>query len=169
MPRIIRLSNLTKTFHQGTPGEKRVIRKISLDVNPGDFITVIGSNGAGKTTLFNLISGNMMPTDGTIHFDGEDVTHLREHQRANRIGRIFQDPLAGTASNMTIQDNMTITHKKGFKWPIISLNRKMRSFFKNEVRQLKMALEDRMGENVSTLSGGQRQALTLLMTVLLQS
>lgn len=163
---IIELSHLTKTFLQGTPGEKQVIKGISLNVAPGDFITVIGSNGAGKTTLFNLISGNIMPTTGSIRFGNEDVTRLPEYKRAHRIGRIFQDPLAGTASNMSIEDNMMITHRKGFKWPVIRLNRKMRAFFRDELRHLDMDLENRIKENVSALSGGQRQALTLLMTVL---
>ncbi|SLM28091.1 ABC-type transporter, ATP-binding protein (ATPase) [Desulfamplus magnetovallimortis] len=163
---MIQLKNINKTFNPETPSEKQVIKDICLDVKKGDFITVIGSNGAGKSTLFNLISGNIMPSSGKILLGGEDVTKQPEYKRASRIGRIFQDPLAGTASNMTIEDNMMITFKKGFKWPLISLNRKMKNLFKEEIRQLDMELEKRMQENVSSLSGGQRQALTLLMTVL---
>ncbi len=163
---MIQLHNITKIFNSGTPDEKQVIKDTTLDVKQGDFITVIGSNGAGKTTLFNLVSGNIMPSSGKIFLNGEDATKQPEYKRAEHIGRIFQDPLAGTASNMTLEDNMMITFKKGFKWPVISLNRKMRDYFKKEIKQLEMNLETRMQENVNSLSGGQRQALTLLMTVI---
>ncbi len=163
---MIRLEQLTKIFGQGTAEEKTVIRKVDFQACKGDFVTIIGSNGAGKTTLFNLISGALMPTSGRILIDGKAVTRKPEYKRAACIGRIFQDPLAGTASNMTIEDNMMITSQKGFKWPIISLNNKKRAFFREQVRQLNMGLEHRLKDNVSALSGGQRQALTLLMTVL---
>ncbi len=163
---MIRLEHLNKTFYQGTPDEKNVIRDLNLTLEPGDFLTIIGSNGAGKTTLLNLISGAMMPTSGRIFIREKEVTRLPEYQRAHYIGRIFQDPLAGTASNMTLEDNMTITARKGFKWPWISLNKTMREKFRDQVTCLNMGLENRMKENVSSLSGGQRQALTLLMTVM---
>ena len=163
---MIRLSDLTCTFHAGTPNAKTVIREVSLCVDAGEFITIIGSNGAGKTTLFNLISGTLAPTAGRVFLKDVDVTGHPEHERARYIGRIFQDPLVGTASNMTLEDNMMITCKKGFKWPVISLNRKMRTYFGEQLIHLKMGLESRMKENVSNLSGGQRQALTLLMMVL---
>ncbi len=163
---MIRLQNLNCTFHAGTPNAKTVIRDLNLSVDAGEFVTIIGSNGAGKTTLFNLISGSLPPTSGTVLINGEDVTARPEYLRARTMGRIFQDPLAGTASTMTLEDNMMITCKKGFKWPVISLNRKMRAYFRSQLAQLEMGLESRMKENVSTLSGGQRQALTLLMMVL---
>ncbi|MDD9303431.1 MAG: ATP-binding cassette domain-containing protein [Desulfobacter sp.] len=163
---MICLSNISKTFNPGAPGEKTVIQDLNLRVEPGDFLTIIGSNGAGKTTLFNLISGAMLPSSGEIKIKDRDVTSLPEYKRARLIGRIFQDPLAGTASNMTLEDNMMITSKKGFKWPRISLTRAMRNRFQAKVKVLNMGLEARMKENVSSLSGGQRQALTLLMTVL---
>ncbi len=143
-----------------------MIRDLNLTVEAGEFVTIIGSNGAGKTTLFNLISGNLLPTSGRVFIKGEDVTDHPEYKRAVTMGRIFQDPLAGTASNMTLEDNMMITYKKGFKWPVISLNRNMRAYFKSQLVNLQMGLESRMKENISTLSGGQRQALTLLMMVL---
>jgi putative ABC transport system ATP-binding protein len=162
---MIRLERVTKVFNPGTPGEKAVIRDMDITVTPGDFVTIIGSNGAGKTTLFNLISGACFPTSGVVRIKGTDVTREPEYRRAAHIGRIFQDPLAGTASNMTLEDNMMITSKKGFKWPVISLNRRTRTAFREEISQLGMNLENRMKENVSSLSGGQRQALTLLMTV----
>jgi len=163
---MIRLENLNCTFHAGTPNAKTVIRNLDLMVQAGEFVTIIGSNGAGKTTLFNLISGSLMPTSGNVYIGDEDVTPHPEYKRARYLGRIFQDPLVGTASNMTLEDNMMITCKKGFKWPVISLNRKMRAYFHEQLISLKMGLEARMKENVSSLSGGQRQALTLLMMVL---
>ncbi len=163
---MIRLENIVCTFHAGSPNAKTVIQNLNLTVAAGEFITIIGSNGAGKTTLFNLISGNLMPTAGQVFIKGKDVTAHPEYKRARCLGRIFQDPLVGTASNMTIEDNMMITAKKGFKWPVISLDRKRRDYFKSQLVTLEMGLESRMKENVSTLSGGQRQALTLLMMVL---
>ncbi|MGA6925518.1 MAG: ATP-binding cassette domain-containing protein [Desulfosarcina sp.] len=163
---MIRLEDLTCTFHAGTPNAKSVIRNLNLTVDAGEFVTIIGSNGAGKTTLFNLISGSLKPTSGRVLINGADVTDHPEYRRARTMGRIFQDPLAGTASNMTLEDNMMITCKKGFKWPVISLNRGLRAYFKSQLVNLEMGLESRMKENVNTLSGGQRQALTLLMMVL---
>ena len=163
---MIRLENVNCTFHAGTPNAKTVIQDLNLTVGQGEFVTIIGSNGAGKTTLFNLISGNLTPTSGKVFIKDTDVTNHPEYKRATYLGRIFQDPLVGTASNMTLEDNMMITCKKGFKWPVISLNNKMRRYFKSQLVNLKMGLESRMKENVSTLSGGQRQALTLLMMVL---
>ena len=163
---MIRLQDLNCTFFSGTPNAKTVIHNLNLTVEAGEFVTIIGSNGAGKTTLFNLISGSLTPTAGRVLINGEDVTAKPEYKRARTIGRIFQDPLAGTASNMTLEDNMMITCRKGFKWPVISLNRRMRAHFCEQLINLKMGLESRIKENVSTLSGGQRQALTLLMMVL---
>lgn len=163
---MIRLTDINKRFHETTPNEVHLIKNLNLQVKKGDFITIIGSNGAGKTTLFNLISGNLLPSSGSIFINQKEVTKDPEYKRANTIGRIFQDPLLGTASGMTLEDNMMITYKKGFKWLSISLGKKMREFFKTELIQLDMGLETRMKENVCMLSGGQRQALTLLMTVL---
>lgn len=163
---MIQLTDINKSFNENTPNEVHVIKNLNLKVKKNDFITIIGSNGAGKTTLFNLISGNILPSSGSVTIQGKDVTKNPEYKRAKYIGRIFQDPLLGTASGMTLEDNMMITYKKGFKWLKISLNKKMRRFFKTELVKLDMGLENRMTENVSMLSGGQRQALTLLMTVL---
>ncbi len=163
---MIRLTDINKRFHETTPNEVHLIKGLNLQIKKGDFITIIGSNGAGKTTLFNLISGNLLPSSGSIFINQREVTNDPEYKRANTIGRIFQDPLLGTASGMTLEDNMMITFKKGFKWLSISLGKKMREFFKTELIRLDMGLESRMKENVCMLSGGQRQALTLLMTVL---
>ena len=162
---MITLENIRKAFNPGTINEKTVINNLDFKAQKGDFITIVGSNGAGKTTLFNLISGAMSPTHGRILIRNKDVTHEPEYRRAKNIGRIFQDPLAGTASNMTLEDNMMITARKGFKWPKISLTRKVSKEFEARVKVLGMGLEHRLKENVNALSGGQRQALTLLMTV----
>jgi putative ABC transport system ATP-binding protein len=163
---MIRIENTTKIFNQGTADEITAIRDVSLRVDRGDFITIIGSNGAGKTTLFNLIAGSIFPTEGRIIVNGEDLTKEPEYKRAKFIGRIFQDPMLGTASNMTLEDNMMICRRKGFKGLKISLNRKMRKYFKEQLAHLEMDLELRLKDNVALLSGGQRQALTLLMMVL---
>ena len=160
---MIRLENLSKIFNEDTPNKTLALRYISLDIKEGDFITIIGSNGAGKTTLFNIISGTYPPTEGRVFIDGQDVTRHPEYKRARYIGRIFQDPLLGTASNMTLEDNMMICYKKGFKGLRISLNHKMKEFFREQLDQLDMDLDNRMKDNVVLLSGGQRQALTLLM------
>ncbi len=163
---MVRLEQVTKIFHQGTQNENCAINSVNLKVNAGDFITIIGSNGAGKTTLFNLISGNVLPTYGKVFVNERDVTRDPEYKRARYIGRIFQNPLLGTASNMSLEDNMMITYRKGFKGLKISLNHKMREYFKEQLKSLDMNLENRMKDNVGLLSGGQRQALTLLMMVL---
>jgi len=163
---MIVVENVTKIFNEGTVNENTALRKVSLKIEQGDFITIIGSNGAGKTTLFNIISGNQMPTEGDIYRNDRRITRDPEYKRAVYIGRIFQNPLLGTASNMTLEDNMMIIYKKGFKGLSISLNNKMRNFFRRELVQLDMDLENRLKDNVGLLSGGQRQALTLLMMVI---
>jgi putative tryptophan/tyrosine transport system ATP-binding protein len=163
---MIRLENLSKVFGIGTVNENVAIRNVNLEVKEGEFITVIGSNGAGKSTLFNLIAGSYPPTEGKVFVNGTDVTREPEYRRSRYIGRIFQDPLLGTASNMTLEDNMMITWRKGFKTLRISLNNRMREFFREKLLRLEMGLENRLKDNVGLLSGGQRQALTLLMMVL---
>ena len=164
------LKNISITFNAGTPDENRALHDINLTINKGDFITVIGSNGAGKSTLYNLISGTYFPTCGTITLDTEtgkkDITHEKEYRRAKYIGRIFQNPLLGTAGKMSLEDNMIIASKKGFKGLSISLNNKMREHFKEQLSILNMGLENRLNDNVEQFSGGQRQALTLLMAVM---
>jgi len=163
---MIRLENVIKVFNQGTVNENTALRGINLRVKEGDFITIVGSNGAGKTTLFNTISGSFAPISGEIFFNDRNVTRMPEYKRAKYLGRIFQDPLMGTASNMSLEDNMMICYKKGFKGLKISLNSRMREKFREELKALDMGLENRMEYNVQLFSGGQRQALTLLMTVL---
>jgi putative ABC transport system ATP-binding protein len=163
---MIAIKDASVIFNQGTVNENKALQDINLNVKEGDFITIIGSNGAGKSTLFNLIAGTITPTVGTIHLKGRNITREPEYKRAQYIGRIFQNPLLGTASNMSLADNMMITYRKGFKWLKRSLNNKMKEYFQSELVQLKMGLESRMKENLLMFSGGQRQALTLLMMVL---
>ncbi len=163
---MIQLENTNKIFNVGTVDENIAITNMNLIMDKGDFITIIGSNGAGKTTLFNLIAGSIFPTEGRILVNGKDLTQKPEYKRARFIGRIFQDPLLGTASGMTLEDNMMICFKKGFKGLKISLNKKMRAFFKEQLAPLEMGLEHRLKDNVALFSGGQRQALTLLMMVI---
>lgn len=164
--KILTLENISITFNPGTPDENPAIKNINLSVNKGDFITVIGSNGAGKSTLYNIISGNLQPTTGSIKLNNQDITKLPEYKRAQYFGRIFQNPLLGTAGKMSLADNMMICSKKGWKGLKISLSKQRREEFKEELKKLNMGLENRLNDNVSQFSGGQRQALTLLMTVM---
>ena len=154
------------TFHAGTPDENRALKNINLKINQGDFITVIGSNGAGKSTLMNVIAGTYKASSGEIFYDGRNVTKEPEYKRARYIGRIFQNPLLGTAGKMSLEDNMVICSKKGSKSLRISLNNKLRAAFREQLKALDMNLENRLNDNVELLSGGQRQALTLLMAVM---
>ena len=164
--KILTLENISITFNPGTPDENPALKNINLSVNKGDFITVIGSNGAGKSTLYNIISGNLQPTIGSIKLNNQDITKLPEYKRAQYFGRIFQNPLLGTAGKMSLADNMMICSKKGWKGLKISLSKQRREEFKEELKKLNMGLENRLNDNVSQFSGGQRQALTLLMTVM---
>ncbi|OQA64851.1 MAG: Carnitine transport ATP-binding protein OpuCA [Spirochaetes bacterium ADurb.Bin269] len=163
---MMRIQHVGVVFNPGTPDENRALKDVSLDVRKGDFLTVIGSNGAGKTTLYNVIAGTYAPTSGHIFVRDIDVTRTREYKRARYIGRIFQNPLLGTAGKMSLEDNMVICHKKGYKGLKISLNSKLRAYFRERLRELDMGLENRLADNVDQFSGGQRQALTLLMAVL---
>jgi len=172
---MIELKDIGITFHEGTPDENTALKNINLKINQGDFITVIGSNGAGKSTLYNLIAGTLTPTTGHIYLDEKkedgsslqrEITNDAEYKRAAYIGRIFQNPLLGTAGKMSLEDNMIICSKKGWHGLRISLNKKKREEFRNQLKVLEMGLEDRLNDNVELLSGGQRQALTLLMAVL---
>ncbi|WP_422481598.1 ABC transporter ATP-binding protein [Pleomorphochaeta sp. DL1XJH-081] len=163
---MLKIEQVSKVFYPGTVNEKTAIEYLNLDVKPGDFITVVGSNGSGKSTLFNLIAGSYPVTGGRISLNGKDVTNTPEYKRAFTIGRIFQDPTKGTAAAMSIEDNMVTALHKGMKSLKITLNSAVREHFRDELKQLSMGLEDRLKDNVGLLSGGQRQALTLLMTVL---
>lgn len=165
---MIKIENLNVVFNKGTPDENHALKNINLEINKGDFITVIGSNGAGKSTLYNAIAGTLMPESGHIFLDEEnrEITFEKEYKRARYIGRIFQNPLLGTAGKMSLEDNMMICSKKGWKGLRISLTGKMREYFRSQLKILDMGLENRLNDNVNQFSGGQRQALTLLMAVM---
>jgi putative ABC transport system ATP-binding protein len=172
---MIRLENLEVVFAPGTPDENIALGNVSLRLERGDFLTIIGSNGAGKSTLYNAIAGTVPLSGGRIFIREEraggatverEITREAEYRRARYIGRIFQNPLLGTAGRMTLEDNMMLCHKKGYKSLRISLNKTMRAYFRDHLRTLGMGLENRLHDNVELFSGGQRQALTLLMTVM---
>lgn len=154
-------------FHAGTVNEKTALAGVDLHLAPGEFVTVIGGNGAGKSTLLNCVSGAYAPTSGEIWIDGQNVTHMPEHRRAKLLGRVFQDPMMGTAGNMWIEENPALAlrrgQKRGLRWGITQKEREM---FKEQLRRLDLGLEDRLSTKVKLLSGGQRQALTLLMATL---
>ncbi len=163
---MIQLKDINMIFGEGTPNRNHVLKDVNLNVKQGDFITIVGSNGAGKTTLYNAVSGHYPVTSGQVLFNETDVTRMPEFKRSEFIGRIFQNPLLGTAGNMSIEDNMVIASYKGMKKIRRTLNKKKREQFKDLLVQLEMNLENRLKNNVALLSGGQRQALTLLMMVM---
>ena len=153
--------NITLTFNPGTTDEKCALDDLSLHAGRGDFISIIGANGAGKSTLFNAIAGSFLTDSGEILLDGEDITLMPEHKRAKRIGRLFQDPMRGSAPGMTIEENLALAAGTGGWLSHVSRAEKQR--FRDRVALLGMGLEDRMRQPVGLLSGGQRQALTLMM------
>lgn len=163
---MLKLTNVKKTFNLGTVNEKIALDGVSLEVKDGDFATIIGSNGAGKSTLFNAIAGSFYVDEGSVELDGKDITYVPEHKRAKEIGRLFQDPMKGTAPHMTIEENLALAYvrvSKG-KYSVFSrINQEQRAKFREKLALLNMGLEDRMKQPVGMLSGGQRQALTLLM------
>jgi putative ABC transport system ATP-binding protein len=165
---MLTLQNITKTFAKGTVNEKTALAGIDLHLNKGDFVTVLGSNGAGKSTLFGAIAGTFRPDTGSVILDGQDITHLPDYQRSKFIGRLFQDPLKGTAPNMTIEENLALAYMRASSHtsPFSMISKKDRTGFRERLAQLELGLEDRMDHPVGLLSGGQRQALTLLMATL---
>ena len=164
---MLKLDNIYKTFNKGTINEKKALAGLSLHLEPGDFVTVIGGNGAGKSTMLNAVAGVWPVDSGRIILDGVDVTALPEHKRAGYIGRVFQDPMMGTAPNMQIEENMALAmrrgEKRGLRWAVTNAERER---FREQLSTLGLGLEDRMTAKVGLLSGGQRQALTLLMASL---
>ncbi|MGN0430505.1 MAG: ABC transporter ATP-binding protein [Acetatifactor sp.] len=162
------INHISKTFHPGTISAKTALNDLSVHLAPGDFVTIIGSNGAGKSTLFNAVAGSFYVDAGTITLDGRDITYLPEHKRAKVIGRMFQDPLKGTAPNMTIEENLALAYvRSGEKSSLFStLKKKDKDIFRERLALLNMGLEDRLKHPVGLLSGGQRQALTLLMATM---
>ena len=161
---MLQLSHVSKLFHPGSPDEKIALIDVNLHLEPGDFVTVIGSNGAGKSTLMNMISGVIKPDAGDVRIDGIDISHFPEFKRSRWIGRVFQDPMAGTAPNMTIEENLAMAYSRGKRRGLrfdVGANRRM--LFKTELSRLGIGLENRLQAKVGTLSGGERQALSLLM------
>lgn len=164
---MLRAEHLSKTFNKGTINEKKALSDLSLHLEPGDFVTVIGGNGAGKSTMLNAIAGVWPVDEGKIILDGRDITALPEYKRASLIGRVFQDPMMGTAPNMQVEENLALAlrrgERRGLRWEI---TQKEREHYREVLEPLGLGLEDRLKAKVGLLSGGQRQALTLLMASL---
>ncbi len=164
---MLEIQNIHKTFNPGTINEKVALNGVNLNLNPGDFVTIIGGNGAGKSTTLNAIAGVWPVDEGKIIVDGVDITKLSEHKRALYLGRVFQDPMTGTAATMSIEENMAIAarrgERRGLGWGITKIERER---YKEALKELDLGLEDRLSSKVGLLSGGQRQAITLLMASL---
>ena len=179
---ILTITNLNKTFYPNTLNEKKALKNLNLTLNSGDFVTIIGSNGAGKSTLFNAICGNFYPDNGRIILDGKNLIGLSEYERALEIGRLFQDPMKGTAPSMTIEENLALAYGRKNKFNLFhknketttikrkshffALNKRDTSYFRELLETLDLGLENRMKVKVGTLSGGQRQAVSLLMSTI---
>ena len=165
---MLKLENISLTFHPGTVNEKKALENLSLHLEKGDFVTILGSNGAGKSTLFNTIAGTYLPDSGRVILDGRDITRQPDYKRSKQIGRLFQDPLKGTAPNMTIEENLALAYLRAnhAKSPFSMVSKSDRAEFRERLSMLNLGLEDRMDQPVGLLSGGQRQALTLLMATL---
>ena len=165
---MLQVTQLTKTFAKGTINEKKALCGVDLTMAPGDFLTILGSNGAGKSTLFGAIAGSFLPDSGKIVLDGTDITNMPDYKRSKFIGRLFQDPLKGTAPNMTIEENLALAYMRASSLhrPLSVISAADRREFRERLSQLELGLEDRMDHPVGLLSGGQRQALTLLMATL---
>ena len=157
----------TKTFLPGTPNAHTAMEDLNLHLEKGDFVTVIGSNGAGKSTLFNAVAGSFWLDEGQILLDGQDITFMKEHKRASMLGRLFQDPMKGTAPHMTIEENLALAYSRSKRGRLsIAVKKEDTRLFRDALKEFGMGLEDRMNTQVGLLSGGQRQALTLLMSTI---
>ncbi|MBQ8797296.1 MAG: ABC transporter ATP-binding protein [Oscillospiraceae bacterium] len=164
---MLKITNLQKTFNPGTVNAKTALDGLNLTLNDGDFVTVIGGNGAGKSTMLNAIAGVWKPDQGTVEIDGVDVTNMPEHKRAAFLGRVFQDPMKGTAPDMEIAENLSIASRRGVRRKLVrGVRKRDREEYKKLLATLELGLEDRLSAKVGLLSGGQRQAVTLLMATL---
>lgn len=164
---MIQIRNLCKTFNKNTINEKQVFDKLSLDIKEGDFITIIGSNGAGKSTLLNMISGSLDKDSGSINVNNKDISDLKEYKRSKFIARVYQDPSFGTSPSMTILENLSMAINKGNKFGLsMGVSKKNIEYFKEILAELSLGLEDQLNSKVSLLSGGQRQALSLIMATI---
>jgi putative ABC transport system ATP-binding protein len=162
---VLELKNISLVFNEGTVDEKKALTDTNLKLDKGDFVTVIGSNGAGKSTLMNVISGNLFPDVGDVLINGKQVVHLPEYKRSKFVGRVFQDPMAGTAPSMTIEENLAMAYSRNKKRRLLpGVTKSRREMFKEYLKTLNLGLEDRLTAKVGLLSGGERQALSLLMT-----
>ncbi len=164
----LELQNVTKTFHAGTVNECAALRGVDLTLDSGDFIMIIGSNGAGKSTLFNAICGSFELDAGRILLDGADITRTPDYKRALHIGRLFQDPLRGTSPNLTVEENLALAYGRKARRSLFALDKRNAKFFREQLAQLDLGLEDRMTTKIGLLSGGQRQAVALLMCTISQ-
>jgi putative ABC transport system ATP-binding protein len=164
---MIRLTDLHITFNRGTAMETKALRGVTLDIKKGDFVCVIGGNGAGKSTLLNALCGDLTPDKGKVFIDNKDVTPLSSWQRAPYVARVFQDPMAGTCANLTIEENLALAMGRGEKRTFrLALSKKYREIFRHQLSRLKLGLENRLRDPIGLLSGGQRQAVSLIMAVL---
>ena len=166
---MLKLDHISKTFNPGTVNEKKALSDLNLDLKPGEFATIVGTNGAGKSTLFHAIAGVFLVDEGKILLDGQDLTFQPEYRRSQKIGRLFQDPMRGTAPSMTIEENLSLAYLRTTRSRHAFFSRpgkKEKELFREKLSMLGMGLEDRMDQKVGLLSGGQRQALTLLMATL---
>lgn len=164
---MLKITDACKTFAKGTSNEHTALRNLSLNLEKGDFVTILGSNGAGKSTLFNAICGNFILDSGNIMLDGKDITFISEHKRAREIGRLFQDPMKGTAPNLTIEENLALSYSRGHhKYFGPAVGKKEKNLFKEKLAGFNMGLEDRMQTKMGLLSGGQRQVVTLMMSTI---
>ncbi len=171
---MLEIKNLSITFNKQTANDKKALNNLSLHLNEGDFVTIIGSNGAGKSTLLNCISGSYQNDEGSIDLNGSAIHTLKEHKRAQHIGRLFQDPLKGTAPNMSIEENLELAYRRGnltqnfyTRFLKVKISKEEKELFKSKLSLLELGLEERMKSKVGLLSGGQRQALTLLMATII--
>lgn len=161
------MRNLSKTFNIDTINETTIFDNLSVDVNDGDFISIIGSNGAGKSTFLNLIGGSLEKDEGSILLDGKDISNLKEYDRAKFIGRVFQNPALGTVSSMTVLENLSLAYNKGKKYNLSkAVNKENIPYFKKLLSQLSLGLEEKLDVKVGLLSGGQRQSLSILMSTM---
>lgn len=166
---MLNIESVSMTFNKNTPDEHQALNNLNLNVAEGEFITVIGGNGAGKSSMFNAISGKMMCDSGRIILGNENITFMPEHKRAAFIGRIFQDPMKGTAPNLTVGENLIIAYMRSIKKNILSLpSQKEKNYIKEHLTALNLGLENRMDTKIGLLSGGQRQAVTLIMATLIK-
>ena len=164
---MLEVINASKTFAKGTPNEHKALDHLNLSLKEGEFVTILGSNGAGKSTLFNAICGNFLLDEGSVILDGKNISYLPEHQRSASIGRLFQDPMKGTAPNLTIEENLALAYSKNTKGLFrFAITKKDREMFCEALKRFDMGLEDRMATKIGLLSGGQRQVVTLLMSTI---